>query len=150
MDIAENKSNRELLVMNIDGSDNKQITNTPFSENNAVWINNGNEIAFLSRESGSAQMWVMDKSGANRKQVSNYDGGINGFLFSPDNKKVLFFTDIKYGETVKDIYPDLDKATGAIYTDVMYKHCDEWVKTVPHPYIADFNGKEISNIIDIM
>ena len=34
--LEENKSNRDLYVMNIDGSDNKRITDTPKSENNAV------------------------------------------------------------------------------------------------------------------
>ena len=36
--VPENKSNREVFVMNADGSDNKQITKTGFAENEAVWI----------------------------------------------------------------------------------------------------------------
>ena len=39
-----------------------------------------------------------------------------------------------------DKYPDLDKATGVIITDLMYKHWDEWVTTAPHPFVADFDG----------
>ncbi|MEG1586139.1 MAG: S9 family peptidase [Bacteroidales bacterium] len=148
--VPQNKSNKELFIMNPDGSDNQQITHTEKSENNAVWMDNGKKIAFLTSESGSSQMWIMNSDGSDRKQVTNYEGGIDGFLFSPDQKKVLFYSSIKYGRTVKDLYPDLDKATGAIYDDVMYKHWDEWVKTVPHPYIADFNGSAIENIVDIM
>ena len=34
--VPENKSNREVFVMNADGSDNKQITKTGFAENEAV------------------------------------------------------------------------------------------------------------------
>ena len=148
--VALNKSNRELFVMDIDGSNNKQITHTAKSELNAVWLEQGKKIAFLTSESGSMQLWVMDADGSNRKQISNYEGGIDGFLFSPDEKKVLFYSSIKNGETVKDIYPDLDKATGRIYDDLMYKHWDEWVETIPHPYIADFNGSAIENVTDIM
>ena len=33
--VPENKSNREVFVMNADGSDNKQITKTGFAENEA-------------------------------------------------------------------------------------------------------------------
>ena len=69
---------------------------------------------------------------------------------SPDQKKVLFFTDIKYGETIQDVYPDLDKAEASIHTDLMYKHWDEWVTTVPHPYIADISETSMDNIVDIM
>ena len=44
----------------------------------------------------------------------------------------------------------MDKATGIIVTDLMYKHWDEWVTTAPHPFVADFDGKAISNPVDIM
>ncbi|MEG1615691.1 MAG: S9 family peptidase [Bacteroidales bacterium] len=148
--VPQNKSNRELFVMNVDGSDNKMITSTEKSESNAVWIDGGKRIAFLTAESGTPQMWVMNADGSDRKQVSNYEGGIGGFVLSPNEKRVIFFADIKNGQQVKDLWPDLDKATGAIYDDVMYKHWDEWVKTVPHPYVADFTGNGWENITDIM
>ena len=32
----------------------------------------------------------------------------------------------------------------------MYKHWDEWVTTVPHPFVADFDGESISNPVDVM
>lgn len=57
--VPENKSNREVFVMNADGSDNKQITKTGFAENEAVWIKGGTKIAFLCNESGSSQLWEM-------------------------------------------------------------------------------------------
>jgi hypothetical protein len=33
---------------------------------------------------------------------------------------------------------------------LMYKHWDEWVTTVPHPFVADFDGSALTNITDIM
>lgn len=120
--IEQNKSNRELFVMNIDGSDKKQITNTPKSENNAKWIKGGSKIAFLSSESGSSQIWEMNPDGTGRVQVSDIDGGIDGFTYSPDEKKIMYIKNIKYGERAADKYPDLPKATGRIEDDLMYKH----------------------------
>lgn len=148
--IPENKSNRELFVMDIDGSNKIQITHTPKSEQNAVWINNGKQIAFLTSESGSSQLWIMDADGSNRKQISNQEKGIDGFLFSPDERKVVFFSNVKYGQRASDIYPDLPKATGRVIDDLMYKHWDEWVEAIPHPFIADFNGSTLENINDIL
>ncbi len=148
--IEQNRGNRELFVMNLDGTDKKQITKTPKSEQNAMWLKNGKEIAFLSSERGSSQIWIMNEDGSNRRQISNYVGGINGFVLSPDETKVLFFSDIKYGKRTSDLYPDLPKATGRIVNDLMYKHWDEWVETIPHPFVASFDGKAISNVIDIM
>lgn len=148
--VPENKSNREVFVMNADGSDNKQITKTGFAENEAVWINGGTKIAFLCNESGSSQLWEMNPDGTDRKRLSDYDKDIEGFAFSPDEKKVLFISQVKTVNSTADKYPDLDKATGVIITDLMYKHWDEWVTTVPHPFVADFDGESISNPVDVM
>ncbi|NBH90553.1 S9 family peptidase [Parabacteroides distasonis] len=148
--VPENKSNREVFVMNADGSDNKQITKTGFAENEAVWIKGGTKIAFLCNESGSSQLWEMNPDGTDRKRLSDYDKDIEGFTFSPDEKKVLFISQVKTVNSTADKYPDLDKATGVIITDLMYKHWDEWVTTVPHPFVADFDGKSISNPVDVM
>ena len=148
--VPENKSNREVFVMNADGSDNKQITKTGFAENEAVWIKGGTKIAFLCNESGSSQLWEMNPDGTDRKRLSDYDKDIEGFTFSPDEKEVLFISQVKTVNSTADKYPDLDKATGVIITDLMYKHWDEWVTTVPHPFVADFDGKSISNPVDVM
>ena len=148
--VPENKSNREVFVMNADVSDNKQITKTGFAENEAVWIKGGTKIAFLCNESGSSQLWEMNPDGTDRKRLSDYDKDIEGFAFSPDEKKVLFISQVKTVNSTADKYPDLDKATGVIITDLMYKHWDEWVTTAPHPFVADFDGKSISNPVDVM
>ena len=148
--VEQNRSNNDLYVMNIDGTENTRITKTPRSEANAVWINGGSKIAFLYPENGVMQMWVMNADGSDRKMVSNVEKGVNGFVLSPDETKVLFISNLKSATTAQDIYPDLPKATGIVVNDLMYKHWDEWVKEIPHPFLADFNGSELTNTIDIM
>ena len=146
----ENTSNRDLYVMDIDGNNNHRITKTPKSENNAVWFNGGDKIAFIYANDGKPQLWTMNADGSNRKVITNIEKGVNGFVLSPDEKKILIISNIKYGETPSDIYTDLPKASGRVITDLMYKHWDEWVTEIPHPFLADFNGEHVSNIIDIM
>ena len=145
-----NKSNRELFVMNVDGSEKHQITQSPKSENNARWIDNGEKIAFLSSESGSAQIWEMKADGSDRKQISDVKGGVEGFIYSPDSKKVLFVNQIKFGKRASDIYTDLPEATGRVVDDLMYKHWDEWVEQIPHPFVADIKNGKLENTADIM
>lgn len=148
--VAEDKSNSELFTMQVDGSEKRQITETSTKEVAAKWMKCGNRIAFLSPESGSMQLWIMDSDGRNRKQVSDREGGITDFLFSPDESKVLFVASVKSKPTIADLHPDLPKSSGILVDDLMYKHWDEWVTTVPHPFIADFDGKSLLNEIDIM
>lgn len=148
--IPEDKGNSELFVMNVDGSEKKQITKTSVREAAAKWLKDSKNIAFLSSESGSMQLWLMRWDGTDRRQISNREGGINDFAFSPDESKVLFVADVKYGERTVDKYPDLPKSSGIIVNDLMYKHWDEWVQTIPHPFIAEISGKELINEKDLL
>ncbi|MCC8186989.1 MAG: S9 family peptidase [Bacteroides sp.] len=148
--IPENRSNRELFVMNADGSNNKQITRTPYSVNEATWYKGGTKIAYLSNESGSSQLWEMDPDGTGKKQLSNYEGDIEGFAFSPDESKILFIAQVKTVASTADKYPDLPKSTGIVVNDLMYKHWDEWVTTAPHPFVADFRDDRLTNITDLL
>lgn len=148
--IEQNKTNRELFTMNVDGSDKKQITQTAKSENNAVWIKGGSKIAFLSSESGSSQIWEMNPDGTDRKQISEIEGDINGFTYSPDEKKIMYIKNVKFGERTVDRYKDLPKASGRIIDDLMYKHWSEWVEEIPHTFVADYNGEKITDGVDIL
>lgn len=148
--VEQNKSNNDLYVINIDGTNQQRITYTPSSESNAVWIDGGNKIAFVYAENSVPQLWVMNADGTNRKVVSDIEKGIGGFLLSPDESKVLLISNVKYSQTAQDVYPDLPKATGRIIDDLMYKHWDEWVTEIPHPFLADFDGSKLDNIIDLM
>lgn len=149
--VPQNKSNRDLYVMNIDGTGVTRITKTAQSENSAVWIDNGTRIAFVYAEKGSSpQLWVMNADGTERHAATNIEGGIEGFLFSPDQPKVVLISTVKYNRTAADIYPDLPKATGRVIDDLMYKHWDTWVTEIPHPFIGSFDGQTVTDLKDIM
>ena len=63
---------------------------------------------------------------------------------------MILVSTIKSVRTAADVYPDLPKATGRVIDDLMYKHWDEWVTEIPHPFLADFDGSRLDNIKDIM
>lgn len=148
--IAQNKGNRDLYIVPVEGGVVKRLTRTPLSENEATWSSDGSCIYFLSAESGSSQLWKMSKDGKKRVCLTNYEGGIDTYSISPDGNKLLFVSQVKYGQRVKDMYPDLPLASGRVIDDLMYKHWDEWVETIPHPFVADLGKKGISNIKDIL
>ena len=145
-DVSLNKRNRELFTINIDGTENTQITKTPKSEGSAQWIKQGTKIAFIYE----GQVWEMNPDGSQRTKISDIENGVQDFKYSPDENKILFVSDVKSGERTVDKYPDLEKASGRIVDNLMYKHWDEWVEAIPHPFIADYDEKSLSNIVDIL
>ncbi|MFA5712696.1 MAG: S9 family peptidase [Bacteroidales bacterium] len=145
-DIAENKNNRELFIVGIDGSQRRQITSTAKSESNARWIEGGEATLFLY----NGELWRADREGKRRRKVGEYGGGIEQFKLSPDGTKILFVSNVKSAQKGVDIWPDLEKATGRMIDDLMYRHWDHFVEEIPHTFVANFNGTSLSNIKDIL
>ncbi len=147
--VEDNKSNSELFIVNQDGTDNIQLTSDAFRQSDPAWLSE-ELIAYLSNESGSSQVWVININTREKRQVTNYKDDIEGFAFAPDNSKLLFISQVKTVETTAEKYPDLPKASGLVINDLMYKHWDEWTTSAPHPFVADCNGETIDNIRDIL
>ena len=148
--VEQNRSNSEVFIMNTDGSNNKQITKTSAHEFNLAWVTDS-KLAFISTEGETAQIWTMDTKGNNRRQVSNFPSDINGFSISPKGDKVFFISEVKVDKTTEDIYPDLPKASGMMYDDLMYRHWDTWEDGYySHIFVADFTGEKVANPVDIM
>ncbi len=149
--VKENKGNRNLYVMPVEGGQPIQITSMPGTEFNAVWNPDGKHINFLSAKSGSVQMYQVDADGSNLKQITNIEGGVGGFKWSPDGKRILFTKDVKVLKTTYDRYPDMDKANVRIIDDLMYRHWDHWTdENFSHIFIAEVENGKIGEIKDIM
>ncbi len=139
--IEQNRSNRELFVMNSDGTGKTQLTESRQNEYNAVWHPDGSKIVYLSSASGDVQAWVMNGDGTGKQQISEIEGGISGLAFSPDGQKVLYSQDVKINKTTQDLHPDLDKADGRVINELMYRHWDTWEDgAYSHLFVADFDG----------
>ena len=148
--VPENKSHRVIYLMNADGTANRLLTTSSASEGDVTWIKGGTKLAFLSSESGSNQLWEMNPDGTGRRQLTQLDKGLEGYKFSPDESKVILVMTVQNGPSIVDKHPDLTLTTGRVITDLMYKHWDEWVDEIPHPFVANFDGKKVSDVVDIL
>ena len=137
--VEENKSHQVLWMMGADGTDQKQLTEDADNETDAQWLDN-ETIAFLR----GGEIWKMKFDGSGRKQLSETEGKVEGFQFSPDGSKVIVLKSIDFNEIIKKNPDDLPKATGRLVTDLMYRHWDHYVESIQHPFVYEVGDSGIS------
>ena len=149
-DMEQNKNNAELYLMPIEGGDGERLTTTAQSEFNPVWLDD-NTIMFCR----GAQILSMDLGSKNETVVAEHERGFEGFKMAPDHKSLVYISTIpvKRPEHLEKLYAGLDKTTGRINEDLMYRHWDNWVDEIPQIFYVPFeNGKaqmdKVVNIID--
>jgi len=148
--VEQNKGNRELYSVDVNGENYKQLTHSLKSEFNELWRPDGKKIGFLCSESGSIQLWEMNSDGSDRIQISNIDDGITGFKYSPDQTMILYTKEVYLENKFKDLYEGLPKASGRIMDDLLYRHWDSWVDSYSHVFYANYDGMKVWGDIDIM
>ena len=146
----EDRSYSDIYVMNLADGKSKQLTDTDYKEFGETWTSDG-KIAFMSSKSGSVQLWEMNADGSGLTQLTNVEGGIGGFIFSPDKSKLLFLKDVKLEQDVHDLHPDLPKANARLIDGQVYRHWNDWVEAYTHPFVADYiPGQMVTTGKDIM
>ncbi len=151
--IEENKANAEIYTMKADGSDIQRLTKTAASEGNLCWYGGENpRIAFITKDSETEKMQVFSiaPNGSELQRITQLENGVECFKISPDEKHIIVASPIKPWEKDSTLFGGLDKTTGRLVNDLMYKHWDEWVEEIPHPFLGEFNGKSADNFIDLM
>jgi dipeptidyl aminopeptidase/acylaminoacyl peptidase len=149
-DISENKGNSEVYSMNIDGERLTQLTHTAKSEYNITWRPDGKKIGFIYSDDSGAQLWEMNPDGTGRNKISDIEGGITGFKYAPDQSMVLFTKEVNRTNRVIDLHPDLPKAEAYLERDLMFRHWDHWKQSYSHVFVAKYNEKSLSDVVDIM
>lgn len=144
--IEENRSQRHLFLMNVDGSDNHQLTHLDKSVSNARWIENGQRIAYLY----DGQIWAMNPDGSGAEKISDVEGGINEFKISPDECNILYSFDFKVAQKAEEIYPDIPKSSARTINGLMYRHWDHFVETIQHTALANFSGSKVGAGFDLL
>lgn len=142
----KNNSRTALYTLDLQNKTKKAITADGKSENGAVFLQGGKKIAYLS----GGQLWIKDADGSNAKQITHESEGVDDFLFSPDEKHVILVKAVEHHSSIQANDEDLPEASGMVINDLMYKHWDHYVKTAPHPFVADFDGDKLTGAIDIL
>lgn len=101
----------EIWVMNADGSDKAQLTNTPGPvaiNGQPDWSPNGQSIAFMSTRTGNAEIFVIASDGSGATNLTNHTATDQAPVWSPNGKQIAFHSN---REGNFELYV-LDVATG--------------------------------------
>ncbi len=150
-DAEQNTSTRDVYVMPVEGGEPNKLNREDYKPFNVLWRPDGEKIGFLSAKDGSTQLWEMNPNGSRPSKVSDIEGGVSGFKYSPDMQHVYFIKEVKVEESPHDMHPDLPKSNALIYNDLMYRHWDSWHHyTYSHVLLATYNNGKVGTAKDIM
>ncbi len=80
----------DIFTANPDGSDLKQLTNTPGYDAEATISQDGKKITFTSMRNGDLDIYTMDADGSHVKQLTHELGYDGGPTFSPDRQWIVY------------------------------------------------------------
>ena len=85
------KTQEDLVLMNRDGKNWRDLTNDKHFDRYAKWSPDGKKIVFLSDRGGDYEVWQMEADGSNLRQLTFNAKGTRAYpVFSPDGKFISF------------------------------------------------------------
>lgn len=145
-DIKEDRSERNIFSIKLDGTGQKQITTASGNESNLVVLKDGSLLY-----SFKGRIWSSKADGSEPKAITPEGMQYDYFKLNTLENKILFSRDVKVFNTTADLYPDLQKSKGRVFDALFYRHWDQYADAyVSHVFIADFTKNSVSNEKDIM
>ncbi|NWF67676.1 MAG: PD40 domain-containing protein [Chloroflexi bacterium] len=85
--------NYDLYIMNADGTNLHQLTDSPADDAMASWSPDGTRLVFHSQRTGNWDIWTLNVQTGAQQQVTFYAGDDNFPVWSPDGRSLLFVSD---------------------------------------------------------
>ncbi len=131
-DLETNRGRTDLWLVQVDGSNLRQLTTDAASDFNPRWSPGGREVLFLSTRSGSSQVWQVTPASGELKQITDTPLDAGNLVVSPKGDRIAFTMEV-FPEC-----PDLEcttsrlerrknsKNSGRIYDQLFIRHWDTW------------------------
>ena len=150
--MAENRGLTQIFVRDMASGEEKTLTDNTSNNSDAQWSADGKKIFFTSNRSGSMQVWQMSADGSNAKQITNVEGGIEGYGIAPTEDKIFYVKKVHAADIKSsDVHKDMDKSKARIYDDLMTRHWDYWDEgEYSHIFVADLTADGLKNDKDIL
>lgn len=153
VDLKANTRTPHLWVAPLAGGESRQMTAGVAGEDRPRWSPDGKQLAYISSQDGSSQVWVADFDGAagtltgDPRRITSISTEADGELWSPDGRNILF---------VSSVYPDckddacnkslaeekaMSKVKASIFTSLFYRHWSSYRGGKrSHLFIVPVNG----------
>lgn len=156
LNYEENKGTSDIWLYDLQTGEQKNLTNTPYSENSPVWFPDSRNIAFVSMKSGTPQIFKLNvEFQSEPEQLTNLSTGATGPVISKDGKKLLFVSEV-YPDCLtddcnkqKDEEKEKSKVKAKIITELMFRHWDSWRdEKRSHLFLLDLETKDLKDITE--
>ena len=152
-DLDANRGRKDLWLVNSDGSNLHPLTSHPENDSDPSLAADGKSIWFLSRRSGSSQVWCIFLDSRKEVQITDFPLDVGHLLVSPDSKNLVISMEVFPGLTVSETKAKLDeiagrKASGIVFEKLFIRHWDSWMDgRRSHLFILPVNGDSPKDLI---
>jgi dipeptidyl aminopeptidase/acylaminoacyl peptidase len=109
LDSVRDRSESDLYLTRWDGSRTLRLTYSPESEGSPRFSPDGKYISYTSSRgipsARGAQVFLLDRGGGEAQKLTDVNGGVSGYEWSPDSKRLVL--------TVRDPDPDASRPPAA-------------------------------------
>ncbi len=143
-DSAKDKRNTDVWMMNWEGTETVQLTNSPDGESNPRWSPDGKFISFTTaRNGGTSQIYLLNRLGGEAIKLTDVKGELGEYAWSPDGKKILL--------SIKDAEDTGTKKTTKPYVIDRYKFKQDvsgyqYGNRKTHLYLFDVTAKKTDTL----
>ena len=92
---ATREGNRDIYLMNPDGSEQTRITHHRAQDITPIWSPTGEHILFVSDRDGVWDLYLMDPNGSNVRRVFGKEAERAGPTWSPDGKQIAYVRTVR-------------------------------------------------------
>nr|WP_238942870.1 S9 family peptidase [Planococcus beigongshangi] len=153
MDEEENTYITNLWHIDIESGELTQWTHGKQRVSSPQWSEDGKSVAFLSDRNGKSQLYLLPTGGGEARELTDFEKGVNSFVWSPCNKKIWFNAMVKEGKTFTDKEEKEEKKMPEPYLVDKMKYKMDGMGLLPKEIhrqigVIDIESKEVEQITD--
>ncbi|NLT49959.1 MAG: S9 family peptidase, partial [Ignavibacteria bacterium] len=148
-DFEKNKGNSDIFIMDADGGNFKQLTDSEKNETQPEFTGLENLVSFIR----DGQIFTINPETGIENQLTGFYPGINEYEWSRDGKKILFTSSVFPDCIDQDCNKRKDdslansKVKAQIFNKLMFRHWNEWRGDKrSHLFLYDTESKTANDI----